>query len=724
MVFLAFTKQFSLPLTNPVLIFSLILFIILFAPLLLNRLNIPHLIGLIIAGIIIGPHGLNLMNRDSSIILFGTVGLLYIFFLAGIEIDMNAFLKDKWKSLFFGLATFSIPMVMGTFLALHILNFSWPTSVLLASMFASHTLLAYPIISKMGLARNKAVGIAVGGTVITDTLALLVLAIIVAMAHGNMDGIFWWRLGLSFVAAMAFILMVFPLIARWFLKKYHDQVSQYIFFLALVFMGGFLAELAGMEAIIGAFMAGLSLNRLIPRTSPLMSKIEFVGNALFIPFFLIGVGMLIDVRAFTTGTETLKVAAVMIFVAIVAKYLAAWITQKVFRLSVDQRKIIFGLSSAQAAATLAAVLVGYNIILNTEEIQQAALMGQVVAPVRLLNDSVLNATIVMILVTCTLASIQAQKGAQNLALSEENGNTEAERETEEKLLLPVDEVKEIDEAINFALTLKSPKSKSGIYALSVLNSEMDISAESKARKQLENAAKAAASADVFANTLLRYDINPINGIVNVIRENHITDLLFVLNKQEEISERFLNNICDRRITGSNVTLYVYRPAQPIATIKRNLVIIPDKAEKELGFLLWLVKIWNLARNSSARLVFYSTESTYSYLKMVHSRHPIDCEFKRLESWDDFLIISKDIQINDNLIIVMSHRDSPSYNGIMSKIPGYLNRYFTQNSCLLIYPIHKIGEETTDTRFSNPSMRGTMETLDDISKAISSIFRRR
>ncbi|MFN7088865.1 MAG: cation:proton antiporter, partial [Candidatus Paceibacteria bacterium] len=320
MVFLAFTQHFSLPLTNPVLIFSLILFIILFAPLLLNRLNIPHLIGLIIAG--------NLMNRDSSIILFGTVGLLYIMFLAGLEIDMEEFLKNKWKSIYFGLLTFSIPMFLGTYGALYVLGYRQSSAILLASMFASHTLLAYPIISKMGLARNKIVGIAIGGTMITDTLALMVLAIIVGVSHGTVDATFWWRLGISFTIATIIILIGFPILARWFLKKYSDNISQYIFILALVFLGGFMAELAGLEAIIGAFMAGLSLNKLIPRTSSLMNRIEFVGNALFIPFFLIGVGMLINVAAFFNDWETIKVAAFMVSVALAAKYLAAWITQK------------------------------------------------------------------------------------------------------------------------------------------------------------------------------------------------------------------------------------------------------------------------------------------------------------------------------------------------------------------------------------------------------------
>jgi Kef-type K+ transport system membrane component KefB len=347
----------TLPLTNPVLKFLLILIIILFAPILLNKFKIPHLLGLIIAGAIIGPNGIYLMERDSCIILSGTAGLLYIMFLAGLEIDLADFKKNSGKSIIFGLYTFTIPMVMGILAGYYILEFTMPTSILLASMFASHTLIVYPIISKLGVVKNKAVNITVGGTMITDTLALLVLAVIVGMTTGEVNSEFWIKLSVSILVFGLIIMLLFPLIGRWFFKRYEDNVSQYIFVLVMVFLGAVLAEIAGIEAIIGAFLAGLALNRLIPPTSPLMNRVEFVGNAIFIPFFLIGVGMLIDYRAFFKDFETIRIAAVMIVVATSAKFTAAWLTQKTYRFSVDERRLIFGLSNAQAAATLAAVLV-------------------------------------------------------------------------------------------------------------------------------------------------------------------------------------------------------------------------------------------------------------------------------------------------------------------------------------------------------------------------------
>ena len=250
---LASTIDFTLPLADPVLKFLLILLIILAAPLLLNKLRIPHLLGLIIAGAIIGPHGFNLVLRDSSIILSGTAGLLYIMFLAGLEIDMADFKRNSTKSLAFGMYTFLIPMILGTVVGIWVLRFNVLTSVLLASMFASHTLIAYPIISKLGISKNKAVSITVGGTMITDTLALLVLTIIVGMATGQVNDMFWIRLGVSILIFALIVLFGFPFIGRWFFKHVHDNISQYIFVLVMVFLGSFLAQVAGMEAIIGAF---------------------------------------------------------------------------------------------------------------------------------------------------------------------------------------------------------------------------------------------------------------------------------------------------------------------------------------------------------------------------------------------------------------------------------------------------------------------------------------
>lgn len=436
----------TLPLEDPILKFLLILVIILAAPLLLNKLKIPYLLGLIIAGAVIGPHGLNLVLRDSSIILSGTAGLLYIMFLSGLDMDMSDFRKNGTRSLVFGLYTFCVPLLLGILAGYYILGFSIYSSILLAGLFASQTLIAYPIVSKLGIARDKAVTIAVGGTVITDTLALLLLTVIVGMVTGNTDDMFWYRLGISVVLCIAFIMQLFPLIGHWFFKHCSDNISQYIFVLVMVFLGAYLAHLAGLEPIIGAFLAGLALNRLIPRTSPLMNRIEFVGNAIFIPFFLIGVGMLIDYRAFFRDWESIKVAAVMIVLITAAKYIAALLTQKTFKLSSDQRTVIFGLSSAHVAATLAAVMVGYNVIIGQTPDGE---------PIRLLGESVLNGTILMILATCTISTFATQRGAHNIAIKGVRENDESTEHQDEHILIPVSNEESVRELVTLGNVLSN-----------------------------------------------------------------------------------------------------------------------------------------------------------------------------------------------------------------------------------------------------------------------------
>lgn len=782
--------DFTLPLKNPVLLFSLILFIILFAPILLNKLRIPHLIGLIIAGAIIGPNGFNLIARDMSIILFGTVGLQYIMFLAGLEIDLAEFKKNSSKSLVFGLLTFSIPMIIGTLAGYHLMGFSMPTSILLASMFASHTLIAYPIVSKLGVAKNRAVNITVGGTMITDTLALLVLAVIAGMQTGEINREFWIRLGVSVAVFGLVVMLIFPIIGRWFFKRFDDNISQYIFVLAMVFLGCTLAELAGIEAIIGAFLAGLALNRLIPHTSPLMNRIEFVGNALFIPFFLIGVGMLIDYKAFIKDWNTLEVAGIMTACAIIGKYLPAYITQKVYGFSADERRLIFGLSNAQAAATLAAVLVGFNIIvdyksvteyneihlksnkLTTENLSELVFTGlkkgdfpkvgnealmvgvpadgsykltdktemifvegrlaDIKMPNRLLNESVLNGTILMILITCTIASFVAQKGAYNIALMEDDSDEQEEgkpTDGDERILIPMKNIDTVEELIQLAVTMKSKKNKTGLFALNVINNNSSsLSKESKAKKIIDKAAVVASATDNRLNMLMRYDLNILNGITSVVREQKISDIILGQTESLGFGESMYGPLTDGVLNKCNSTTFIYKSIQPISTIKRYVVVIPERAEREIGFPFWLLKIWNLGKNTGSKIVFYGSETTISLIKDIHAKHPVDASFNVFSDWEDFLILSRSIIKDDALVVVMSRKPNLSYNSTMQNIPSYMNKYFDKNNVVLIYPLQLGIDSSSKIDLKNPGALDTftenLERLDDVRKMIGKLFKKK
>lgn len=684
----------GLPIDNPVLKFLLILLIILFAPLLLNRLRIPHLLGLIIAGAIVGPYGFNLMERDSSIILSGTAGLLYIMFLAGLEIDHDDFKKNSRKSLVFGMYTFLIPMTLGIITGVYILQFSLISSVLLASMFASHTLIAYPILSKLGVTRNRAVTITIGGTMITDTLALLVLTVIVEMSKGTVGPSFWIKILISLLIFGSIVLGLFPIIGRWFFKRFNDNVSQYIFVLVIVFTGAFLAELAGIEPIIGAFLSGLSMNRLIPRTSALMNRVEFVGNAIFIPFFLIGVGMLINFRSFV-NFETIKVAVVMTIVATLAKFLAAWLTQKQFKYTRDERDIIFGLSNAQAAATLAAVIVGYNVITGTDS------NG---APIRLLNEDVLNGTIFMILVTCTIASFAAQRGAKNIALEESADNGDADVMERERILITVSNEETVDDLVQLSASIKQKGKKSRLFALNVISTDdYDDQADKDARKILEKAIIHASATDNRLSDLLRYDTDVVNAITNTIKEQKITYLIMGLHQKKQITESFLGNLTERLLLQSNATTLIFKPMQPLGTVSRYLVIVPDKAEKELGFPFWLHKVWSLAKNTGTKIVFYSSAHTLNQLKEVCSKQSVGTEYKEFENWDNFNTLNAEVKVNDSFLIIMSRKENPSYHPAMNRIHHFLNNQHNKTGFILIYPMQLRVTDNLNRDLVNPSL---------------------
>ncbi|WP_294278209.1 cation:proton antiporter [uncultured Chryseobacterium sp.] len=678
----------SFPIEDPVLKFLLVLIIILAAPLLLNKIKVPHLLGLIIAGAVIGPNGFNILSRDSSIVVTGTTGLLYIMFLAGLEIDMGDFKRNKWKSLTFGIYTFTVPFVLGYLGAYYLLGFSTLTSVLFASLFSSHTLIAYPLVSKLGISKNLAVNITVGGTMITDILALLVLAVIVGMSQGEVGTEFWVKLSVSFIVFGLIVLFIFPIIGRWFFKKVNDKISQYIFVLVMIYLAALLAELAGVEAIIGAFFAGLALNRLIPHTSSLMNRVEFVGNAIFIPFFLISVGMLIDFKVFFKSWETLEVAAIMLIASIGGKYLSAVATQKTFRLSKEEGKLIFGLSSASAAATLASVMVGYNIILSETETGE---------PVRLLNEHVLNGSILLILVSCTISSFISMASAQKIAESDNEDTVSGNSHEEENILLAVNHPETVERMVNLGMLIKAHSNTDHVFALNVINEDKNESSVKNAEKILHQATDTAAAADVKLQALKRYDNDVINGINNVIKEQNITDLIIGLEDVKGFSPSFVYNLYNGYLQNDDVNVLVYHAAQPLSTVKKYAVMIPENGHLEPGFFHALLRVWNIARNSGATMTFYAPEVILEILQKIIKKANIEAEFIIMNTWHDAEQTAAGLKEDEALIILMAKRGMASYIPRMRFIPELLNKYLKNNNYLLIYPFSEYSQDNAEKR---------------------------
>ena len=665
----------TLPVTDPVWIFLIVLVIILFAPLLLNRLRIPHIIGMILAGILIGEHGLNILERDSSFELFGQVGLYYIMFLAGLEMDMEDFRKNRVKGLVFGILTFVIPMALGIWSSMAILGHGAVTAVLLSSMYASHTLIAYPIVSRYGLSRQRSVTISIGGTAVTVTLALVVLALISGMYNGSANAAYWIKMALKVTLIGLIIIFVFPKIGRVFFRKYDDAVMQFVFVLALVFLGGGLISMAGMEGILGAFLVGLVLNPLIPKVSPLMTRLEFVGNALFIPYFLIGVGMIIDIRSFAAGGTALKVAVVMTVVATVSKWLAAYLTQKIYRMSHNERTMIFGLSNAQAAATLAAVLVGHEIIMEGGE--------------RLLNDDVLNGTIVMILFTCIISTIETERACRKFTMEDSSASDMPEKTAEtEKILIPVANPDTIDNLVNLALMIKDRKRKDGIVALNVVDDSKDVRGDEAGRRNVEKAAMIASAANVKAEMVSRYDISISSGIVHTIKELAVTDVVIGLHRKSSILDSFFGSLTGNLLKGTFREVIVARLEMPVNTMKGLVVVVPPRAEYETGFARWVTHLCRMAVQLGCRIRFIATDATISALRQAADKADIGTLAEMVPSeGTSFADMLAAVRVRkDQMLVVVSARERGiSYEPAFERLPAMLNKGFSETSLMIIYP---------------------------------------
>lgn len=661
----------NLPLKDPVPIFSLVLFIILLAPILLRKLRIPSIIGLIIAGMLIGDHGFKIIEKG-SIDLFAKAGLLYIMFLAGLELDMTEFRKNRYRSMVFGAFTFFIPLSMGFVVCTYVLHFNFMATLLVSSMFATHTLVAYPLASRLGITKNEAVTVAVGGTIITDTAVLLILAIITGAQAGNLNTYFWVRLGISLTIFAVIILWLMPMLGRWFFKKIKDdKTSHFIFVLALVFASAFLAELAGVEGIIGAFLAGLALNQLIPHTSPLMNRIEFVGNALFIPFFLISVGMLVDLRVLLKGPDALIIAGALTIMALSSKWLAAFFTQLSFKYSATQRNVIFGLSSAHAAATIAVILIGYN-------------MG-------IVDEHVLNGTVILILITCLVGSFVTENAGRRLAIQEAESKPDT-LDQPERILVPVSNPDRIEALLDFAVMIKDTSAATPIYPLAVVQDNDEAKEKIQlTNKMLEKAVIHAAATESPVQVVTRIDLNVSDGITRATKELLISDVILGWTDRTSTTDRWLGNIfgttLDNVLQRVWETVYVCNFHSPLNTTKKMVLVMPPNAEYELGFLHYLQKMFMLAKQAGARLLVFCTAKTQVITEAFSekSKMSVDLSFRQFDTIEDFLILSREITRDDLVVVITARKSTLSYHAYMDGIPAKLERHFKDNNVILLYP---------------------------------------
>ena len=678
-----------LPITSPTMIFFVVLCIILFAPIIMGKLRIPHIVGMVLAGVAIGPHGLNILAKDSSFELFGHVGLYYIMLLAGLEMNMGNFRKNRVRTFTHGIMAFVIPMAMGFIINRSILQYSVMTSILLASMYASHTIITYPIVMRYGLTRQRSVTIAVGATAITDTLTLLVLAIVGGVFKGDITGGFWLMLFLKIAAVFFVIMFFFPRIARHFFHKHEDNVAQFIFVLAMTFLGAWLMELIGMEGLLGAFLTGLVLNRYVPNVSPLMNNLEFVGNAIFIPYFLIGVGMLVNVKLLFGGMATLQVAGVMILVALTSKWLASLFTQKLFGMRGVERELIYGLSNAQAGATLAAVMVGYNLIMPD---------GQ-----RLLNDDVLNGMVILILVTCIFSSFMTERASKHIALESQAAVPEDDTGDDEKIMVPMKHKETADTLISLATMMRNRVLNRGIVALNIVYDDTNrLKYQERGRSLLEHVVKTANSTGVMVQTQVRIATNIINGIKHAFKEFNASEIIMGMHSGDEEDGKFWGEFIPGLFSGLNRQITIVRCLRPLNTIRRIQVAVPSRAEFEPGFYRWLERLARVAENLGCRIQFHAKHETLSLINQyIKNRHSgVRAEYTYMAHWIDMPKLSEGVEDDHLFVVITARKGTISYKSALERLPEELTRHFSGKSLMIIFP-DQYGEPVGAMTFAEP-----------------------
>jgi Kef-type K+ transport system membrane component KefB/nucleotide-binding universal stress UspA family protein len=702
--------EFERPFQNPVLVFSVVLFIILLSPILLRKLKIPGIIGLIISGVVIGPHGINFLEQNSAVKLFSTIGLLYIMFIAGLELDLKEFQRNKNKSLVFGFLTFIIPLTIGFPVCYYFLKYDFTASLLISSMFSTHTMVSYPIVSKFGISKNEAVAITVGGTILTDTAVLILLAVIMSSNRGGLSIGFWIQLIASLAVFAGIMFYIIPKVTAWFFQKLEsEKTSHYIFVLSVVFFSAFLAELAGVEPIIGAFVAGLALNKLIPYSSTLMNRIEFIGQSIFIPFFLISVGMLVDIKVLLNGPAAVIIAVTLSVVALIGKWLAATTMSYAYRYTTDQRRLIFGLSSSHAAATLAVILVGFQT--------------------RIIDENALNGTILLILVTCLAATIVTENASRKILTSEKDEPVIKSASLEdEHILIPLANLDNMDKILDFAIFLKNTKSPNPVTILSVVpNNEEAEKNLIKAKQNLQSLVKTASANDTKVNIIATIDHNIGSGIIRTSVEVMADTIIIGWPRKTSLIERFIETKASTIISQTSKSVYICHFASPLTTHGKMVVICPPLAELEPGFEVWVSKISVLSRELSLDVYIYCNSKSKEAINWQFTQRKLNSGFTFSDEFDldNIQALQNRVAPEDLVIFIAARRASVSYDNSMENIQEKMEKYFNANSKIIIYPrTYQIDSKYNEYGDINPEpLNQGIEKFQKLGKDIGHLLKR-
>jgi nucleotide-binding universal stress UspA family protein len=557
----------------------------------------------------------------------------------------------------------------------------------------------------MGIVKNRAVQITFGGTIITDSAVLILLGIITNVVTGEMNGAFWIKIIVSLGLLFFSTLYLLPKISRWFFRNIEAQASShYIYVLAVVFISGFLSELAGVEPIIGAFLAGLGLNKVIPHNSILMNRIVFIGNTLFIPFFLISAGMLVDLKLFFKGSDALLFAGILCVVGLLTKYFAAWLTAFIYKFSKPERNIIFGLSVSHAAATLAIIKVGFDI--------------------GLFDQNIINATIILILISCLVSSFVSERAARQIAVLEKDVSRKASDKIE-RILIPVSNPENIQRLIDFALLIKDQKSNEAIYPLSIVEDDADADEKlNVVRKVIEGAVEQISSGDKKVEVLKKVDLSIVDGIIRTAKAYNITDILISFKAQHGASNLIFGNISENLLNKSKQAVIISKILQPLNTFKRIIVVLTPNAELENGFIRLISRLNNMLKQIGSESYIYGFQTTldrFSY--EIADKKKVFFKYKTIENFEDFDLITNPKE-DDLFILVTARKQTVSYDFHVDEMAKKLNKNHEFTSFAVFYP--EISKALQDGRISDmttSSLEQNIEKVKQLTEKITGIFKK-
>lgn len=679
------------PITDPTWVFFIVLCIILFAPMIMGKLRIPHIIGMVLAGIVIGKYGFNILERDASFELFGKVGLYYIMFLAGLEMDMEGMKKHSRKMIIFGLLTFIIPFVMVYFAGLYLMDYSQETTLLLCCILSSNTLIAYPIVCKYGLQRHRSVTLCVGASMIALLLVLIIVSAFGGhVTSGGTNAGFWILMFVKLAAYCCGMTFFIPRLTRWFLQHFSDAVMQFIFVLAILFLSASISNMIGLEGVFGAFFAGLLLNRYIPHVSPLMGRIEFIGNALFIPYFLIGVGMLINIRALFQGWHTGYIVACMVVFGTLGKMIAAYVASIGMRLPASCGHMMFGLTSAHAAGSIAIVMVGLRIEVSNGRY--------------LVDADMLNGVVMMILFTCIISSLVTEYASRKIVLDDNLiGDDDEKNANDEKILIPLKYHGNVDTLVNLAMLMSNRSLNRGIIGLNVVLDDENVTKnQAHGRQMLEQATKAASAADLRMITQSRITTNIANGIMHAFKEYDASEIIIGLHKPRNDGDSFWGVFTENLFTELNRQIIIAKLGQPLNTIRRIHVAVPSRAEFEPGFHRWIDRLSRMACNLECRILFHGRQDTLSLINLhINNMHPnTRAEYQAMPHWAELPRMIENIKEDHLLVVITARRGTVSYKTVFEKLPAELQRHYRQENLMIIYP-DQYGEPLDAMTFASP-----------------------